>query len=1270
MKNNKFLKILSTVLVAILIISIAPMNDSVVTEMKNSANGIVKFIGEAVEDIDFTLPEIDFKAEAGLYDSFQCEVRYDKSLKTLTVSGSGIMPSYDTSDAPWDKYDYAENVIIEGEIYHISKKAFDNFTNLKKVIITGSIVIICESAFENCYALKEITFPESLETIQSRAFKNCKKLKRISLPKGTKNINNGAFENCPIEEIVLPSVWHNVNSDGLHSSYHIGCFFGEKEYEDTYAVENKAESGDVYTFYIPYSLKKVTVTNDLKSQAFENCIGIEEVVIEKNVNKIGESAFRNCTGLKKLKFKSIGLIEKYAFSNCNNLFDVEFPDTVFGVSYCAFEGNPWLDNRMEEFVLVGDGVLLKYNGTDKNVIIPDTVKSISGAFGGKGSIESVEIPDSVKIIAPRSFYGCTKIKEINIPQTVEILEAEAIAGMCNLESVTIPFLGRTINETISSDENCFEHIFTNGYICEVCNNANVKHGSRSGYQIPDSLQEITISGGKIYRSAMSRFEFTTLNLGADITEIDYAAFRRNYAKYINIHKDIKVESFGKGAFVDCQRLEEITIPGVKVLDETFVGCLKLEKVVLSEGVEELYATFDGCKNLKVIEFPDSLKTIGENTFSDCTSLKEFYVSKGVENIHLNAFSDEAHISKTIESFVVSEESKHFYDYNGCVFTCDDLLYLYPENKKDNTLYLNEKAKGIRPGALKNAEYIETISVDEKNNALAVLDGVLYNKDFTQLIYCPYKKSGDVATPVTLLQVLSYAFSNCKLVEKLDFSGSDVTFEENCLFACEPTEIKAQCLKNAFKYYFGYNSSNKVNRCKSLVKLTLTNQYADIPEDFAAGFYLEEVDVDGDLKIIGDDAFMYCDFTEFDMPDSVVKVGDSSFFAVPLKSIKLSENLEYIDKWAFKLCTFESIDLPKTLTYIGDFAFSGSHLREIILTENIKHIGCAVFSGDYLEKAVINDGLVSISDELFRHCNRLQTVVVGTSTQDVGEASFADCRALETVVIPDSVKSISDNAFDNSSDNLTIYCNEGSYAEEYAQENDIQYTTLVLDSVENQIYTGEEIKPYVGASANGKRLSLDTEYTVDYKNNINAGSAKIIASGLGDFKALIAVGKFTILPKEMESIEIISQDTEFDPLAIDFKVDVYVDGIQLIKNVDYELVTETKICDVGENNIAVCGIGNYSGITNITVNVLPRDISEADIEIGEKVTVTDKGKKLIKDIDYIETISTAENGKEIIEIRGIGNYDGAVFCSEEEQFSFSFIEMLIDFIRGLIKMLMM
>ena len=47
---------------------------------------------------------------------------------------------------------------------------------------------------------------------------------------------------------------------------------------------------------------------------------------------------------------------------------------------------------------------------------------------------------------------------------------------------------------------------------------------------------------------------------------------------------------------------------------------------------------------------------------------------------------------------------------------------------------------------------------------------------------------------------------------------------------------------------------------------------------------------------------------------------------------------------------------------------------------------------------------------------------------------------------------------DSNEDMVIYCNEGSYAETYAIQNNIKYTTLVLDSVPNQTYTGKEIKP--------------------------------------------------------------------------------------------------------------------------------------------------------------------------------------------------------------------
>ena len=66
---------------------------------------------------------------------------------------------------------------------------------------------------------------------------------------------------------------------------------------------------------------------------------------------------------------------------------------------------------------------------------------------------------------------------------------------------------------------------------------------------------------------------------------------------------------------------------------------------------------------------------------------------------------------------------------------------------------------------------------------------------------------------------------------------------------------------------------------------------------------------------------------------------------------------------------------------------------------------------------------------------------GTLTvTEITRLSFANCSALETVTIPETVTSISLDAFKNSS-NLTIVGYEGSYAQQYATENNIPFVAF-------------------------------------------------------------------------------------------------------------------------------------------------------------------------------------------------------------------------------------
>ena len=74
-------------------------------------------------------------------------------------------------------------------------------------------------------------------------------------------------------------------------------------------------------------------------------------------------------------------------------------------------------------------------------------------------------------------------------------------------------------------------------------------------------------------------------------------------------------------------------------------------------------------------------------------------------------------------------------------------------------------------------------------------------------------------------------------------------------------------------------------------------------------------------------------------------------------------------------------------------------------------------------------------ELYEGCfsySSLKDIVIPDSVTTIGMYAFYDCTALERVKIPPNVISIEDNSFNNSK--TIVVCKKGSYAEQYAQEN--------------------------------------------------------------------------------------------------------------------------------------------------------------------------------------------------------------------------------------------
>lgn len=148
----------------------------------------------------------------------------------------------------------------------------------------------------------------------------------------------------------------------------------------------------------------------------------------------------------------------------------------------------------------------------------------------------------------------------------------------------------------------------------------------------------------------------------------------------------------------------------------------LKSVIIKNGVTKIgeYAFF-GCNNSMSIRVPDSVVSIGNYAFFGCKGLEKVIIPEGVANIGISAF----HWCTGIESLEIpsSVESIGNMAFKGCTSLTD-------------------------------------ITVDSENAAYSSVDGVMLNKDQTELICCPAGKEGLYSVPNGVKKIGTFSFSGC------------------------------------------------------------------------------------------------------------------------------------------------------------------------------------------------------------------------------------------------------------------------------------------------------------------------------------------------------------------------------------------------------------------------------------------------------------------------------------------------------------------------------
>jgi len=220
-----------------------------------------------------------------------------------------------------------------------------------------------------------------------------------------------------------------------------------------------------------------------------------------------------------------------------------------------------------------------------------------------------------------------------------------------------------------------------------------------------------------------------------------------------------VTSIGKGAFIPCRDLKEITIPGsVKSIGESaFEAHKSLTSVVILNGVEQIQdKAFQHCANLKSITIPSSIKSIGMCAFTDCTSLESITIPGSVEELGGLAFWNCTKLaSVTIEKGVTTIGKGVFTD---CTALTD--------------VTIPDSVTNIMMGAFTGCTSLADITLPNSVTSIG------------SNAFCECTSLADITIPNSVTSIGDHAFYNCTSLTSATIPKSVTSIGWNAFYGCK------------------------------------------------------------------------------------------------------------------------------------------------------------------------------------------------------------------------------------------------------------------------------------------------------------------------------------------------------------------------------------------------------------------------------------------------------------------------------------------------------
>lgn len=338
--------------------------------------------------------------------------------------------------------------------------------------------------------------------------------------------------------------------------------------------------------------------------------------------------------------------------------------------------------------------------------LPDYPIGKAPWFEFNDQIDTVVLKEGVTRIGDYAFYNCTELTSVEIPEGITYIGESAFACCQSLESVTIP-----------------------GSVTEI---------GEGAFESCDSMMALELASGL---KCVGAFAFSECVALRELILPD------------------TVERIERSAFAGTMALHELVIPGnvQEIGDNAFNGCIQLSSLTLSEGIrviEEM--AFSNCSDLTKVLIPASVERLGDGVFADCLAMEQITVAS--ENEHY-VVRDDILYSKDLSVLVHYPASKEEQEFTipeevrkiaGLAFASNYFLMevmlgdhleevgSYAFARCSSLSFMSLPAQTTRLGVspFHDCTMLLEIEVDPSNPCYSSIDGVLYNKEQTQLIQYP------------------------------------------------------------------------------------------------------------------------------------------------------------------------------------------------------------------------------------------------------------------------------------------------------------------------------------------------------------------------------------------------------------------------------------------------------------------------------------------------------------------------------------------------------